>query len=254
MFAPFYRMYVLYLDGSGSVKNENERHFVLAGIAVFERQIYHLISEADRFVDDLKVGDPRQVELHGSVMANGRKAPWKGIVRKTRLQIIENGLGLLANAHNSVAAFAVVVEKDAVFPDDPVETAFEEICNRFNLFLTRLWRQKNQQRGLVVMDESHYEGTLQRLAREFRERGNRWGQVRNLAEVPLFVDSGASRLIQIADLLSWSVWRRYEHGDARYFDPLVRRFDRSGGVIHGLVHHKRPTEYCACPACLTRDR
>ena len=43
-------MYVLYLDDSGSVKNPNERHFVLAGIAVFERQTYHLIAKADQFV------------------------------------------------------------------------------------------------------------------------------------------------------------------------------------------------------------
>lgn len=246
-------MYVLYLDGSGSVMNENERHFVLAGIAVFERQIYHLISKADRFVDQLNLGDPHQVELHGSVMASGRKPPWRGIPRVERLEIIERSLGLLVNAHNSVTAFAVAVEKEAVAPADPVEKAFEEICNRFNLFLTRLWKQDNQQRGLVVMDESKYEGTLQRLAREFRERGNRWGQVKNLAEVPFFVDSEASRLIQIADLLSWSVWRRYEYGDTRYLDPLVQRFDRSGGVIHGLVHHKRPSDYCPCPACISRS-
>ena len=247
-------MYVLYLDGSGSVRNPNERYFVLAGIAVFERQIYHLINEADRFVAGLNIGDPHQVELHGSVMANGRKAPWKGIFRKTRLNIIEGGLELLVNAHNSVKAFAVAVDKQAVSPTDPVEKAFEEICNRFNLFLTRLWKQDshNQQRGLIVMDESHYEGTLQKLGREFREQGNRWGEVKNLAEVPLFVDSEASRLIQIADLLSWSVWRRYEHSDTRYFDPLVRRFDAYGGIIHGLVHHKNPSEYCPCPACLTR--
>ena len=124
-------MYVLYLDGSGSVKNENERHFVLAGIAVFERQIYHMISEADRFVDQLNLGDPHQVELHGSVMANGRKAPWKGVPRKDRLQIIQSSLDLLVNAHNRVTAFAVAVEKEAVAPADPVEKAFEEICNRF---------------------------------------------------------------------------------------------------------------------------
>ena len=30
------RMYLLYLDGSGSVGNPTERHFVLAGIAVFD--------------------------------------------------------------------------------------------------------------------------------------------------------------------------------------------------------------------------
>ena len=80
-------MYLLYLDGSGSVKNSNERYFVLAGIAVFERQIYHLISEADQFVSSLDLGDSHDVELHGSVMANGNKAPWRredGEARVTR--------------------------------------------------------------------------------------------------------------------------------------------------------------------------
>ena len=43
-------MYLLYLDGSGSVKNPGERYFVLAGISVFERQIYHLITKADEYV------------------------------------------------------------------------------------------------------------------------------------------------------------------------------------------------------------
>lgn len=67
-------MYLLYLDGSGSVKNPTERHFVLAGVAVFERQIYHLISKFDSFVASLNLGDAQRVELHASVMANG-KAP-----------------------------------------------------------------------------------------------------------------------------------------------------------------------------------
>lgn len=59
-------MYLLYLDGPGSVKNPNERHFVLAGVAVFERQIYHLIRSADRYVDSIAPG--RDAELHGSVI------------------------------------------------------------------------------------------------------------------------------------------------------------------------------------------
>ena len=247
-------MYLLYLDGSGSVRNSAERHFVLAGVAVFERVIYHLISETDQFVSTLGVGAVHDVELHASVMANGSKAPWKGtMVRKDRLATIENGLDLLKNANWGVTAFAVVVDKQAVSPDDPVERAFEEICNRFNLFLARLWNRKGEQhRGLVVMDKSHYEETLQGLARRFRDQGTRWGNLRNLSEVPLFVDSAASRLIQIADLLAWAVWRRYEHADTRYFDRIVRRFDTEGGVIHGLVHFKPPTEQCMCPACLSR--
>lgn len=249
-------MYLLYLDDSGSVKNPTERHFVLAGVAVFERVIYHLISETDQFVSGLGVGPVHDVELHASVMANGKKVPWKGsmIARPDRLAAIEGGLDLLRNANRGVVAFAVVVDKQAVSPDDPVERAFEQICNRFNLFLTRQWHRKGEKhRGLVVMDKTHYEETLQGLARDFRDQGTRWGNLRNLAEVPLFVDSAASRLIQIADLLAWAVWRRYEHNDTRYFDRIVGRFDSEGGVLHGLVHFKHPAEQCMCPACLSRS-
>ena len=246
-------MYLLYLDGSGSVKNPNERYFILAGLAVFERQIYHLISEIDKFVFSLELGNAHDVELHGSVMANGHRIPWKGMSRRERLNTIERALGMLRETHRSVRAFAVAVDKRAESPNDPVEYAFEEICNRFNLFLSRLWnRERNQQHGLVVMDKSHYEETLQGLARRFREEGTRWGTLRNLAEVPLFVDSAASRPVQIADLLAWAVWRRYEHSDTRYFDQVVGRFDKEGGVMHGLVHRKRATDDCHCPACLSR--
>lgn len=247
-------MYLLYLDGSGSVKNPNERYFILAGISVFERQIYHLISKADRYVESLGIDSNDEVELHASDMAAGRNPPWKGSNRSQRLEFIEGGLDLLKDAHWSVRAFAVAVDKQAVSPDDPVERAYEEICNRFNLYLARLQNRHNDKpRGLVVMDKSNYEVTLQGLAKRFRDHGTRWGDLRNLAEVPLFVDSAASRLIQAADLLAWAVWRRYEKAETRYFDRIAGRFDQEGGVIHGLVHFKTPSEQCQCPACVSRN-
>lgn len=82
--------------------------------------------------------------------------------------------------------------------------------------------------------------------------GTRWGNLRNLAETPLFVDSPASRLIQIADLLTWAVWRRYEQGDARYFDRVAGRFDAEGGVIHGLIHFEPQAEEGVYPAYQSR--
>ncbi len=84
--------------------------------------------------------------------------------------------------------------------------------------------------------------------------GARWGHFRKLAEVPLFVDSRACRMIQLADLIAWSTFRKYEFKDGRFFDQLIRLFDADGGVIHGLVHHKARAEECYCPACSTRGR
>ena len=36
-------MHILYVDDSGSVDNPTEAHFVLGGISVFERGLYHQI-------------------------------------------------------------------------------------------------------------------------------------------------------------------------------------------------------------------
>ena len=95
-------MYLLYLDGSGSVKNPNDQHFVLAGVGVYERQIYHLITKADDFIASLGYGSVHDVELHASAIASGKTAPWKGTPRQERLGLIERSLSLLRDAHHSV--------------------------------------------------------------------------------------------------------------------------------------------------------
>jgi hypothetical protein len=247
-------MHILYIDDSGDVENPTERHFVLGGIAIFERGIYHQIVAADNCVDAFGLGDPVGIELHGSPMYNGRDGVWRTVRdRPTREKMIKNALSSFSTAA-SVRLFAVVIDKEAVSPQDPIQLAFEELCNRFNLFLQRLNNRNpnDSQRGMIVMDESKHERPLQALARHFRVNGGRWGAFRNLAEVPLFVDSKASRLVQLADLVAWATWRRYEHSDGRFFDPLIPKFDSEGGVLHGLVHHREKRVDCYCPACHSR--
>ncbi len=133
-----------------------------------------------------------------------------------------------------------------------MEYAFEQLCNRFDRFLGRLHLQNDTQRGLIILDKSSYETSLQTLAREFRADGHRWGQLRNLSDVPLFVDSRATRMIQYADLIAYALRTYYERGDARYFDIISGRFDREGGVIHGLVHFAPNGSGCNCQACRQR--
>jgi len=194
--------------------------------------------------------------LHGSSMYQGRDGIWRSVRdRNSREAMITRALATL-RGHRSIRLFSIIVDKAAVSPKDAVALAFEEICNRFNLFLMRMNDRQNgeQQRGLIVMDESRHEKPLQMLARKFRIDGARWGHFRNLAEVPLFVDSRASRLIQLADLVAWSTFRKYEIKDGRFFDPLIPMFDADGGVVHGLVHYRNLAEMCYCPGCHSRQR
>jgi len=134
-----------------------------------------------------------------------------------------------------------------------MEIAFEQLCSRFDLYLKRLHVvDKNTHRGLLVLDESSYETSLQKMATNFRELGTRWGVVANLAEVPLFVDSRASRLVQLADHVAYSVFRRYEAGDASYLDIILNKFDSENGKLHGLIHKQNADSNCMCPACMSR--
>jgi hypothetical protein len=92
----------------------------------------------------------------------------------------------------------------------------------------------NTQRGLMLCDESSTEHRIQTLAREFKYNGHSYGKTRNYSEVPVFLNSTASRLIQLADLVAYAMFRHYESGDSQYFDIFKHRFDSEGGVTHGL--------------------
>jgi hypothetical protein len=66
-------MHVLYVDDSGSAGNPKENYFVLAGVAIFERRLYHLITALDRVVAGFGLDESHEIELHGTTMYNGRK-------------------------------------------------------------------------------------------------------------------------------------------------------------------------------------
>ncbi len=251
-------MHLLYVDDSGSVGNPNEAHFILGGVAIFERGVYHVIKALDDVVAKFGLGgNPHDVELHGNVMYQGRAEPWYRVHRTDRERMIKAALKVISAQKSAIRLFGVAVNKAHIAPRDPVEYAFEEICNRFNLFLRRTNNREGNpgkaQRGLVIMDETHHEQPLQALARHFRVNGTRWGALRNMAEVPLFVDSRASRAVQLADLVAYALWRKYEILDGRFFDALIPFFDSEGGVIHGLVHAKPRAPQCYCPACMSRN-
>jgi hypothetical protein len=105
---------------------------------------------------------------------------------------------------------------------------------------------------MIVLDKSSYETSLQTLARDFRTSGQKWGQVRNISDVPLFVDSRATRLIQYADLVVYAFGRYYEHGDDEFSSIIASKFDTEGGIIRGLTHHTPADQPCNCYCCRQR--
>ena len=226
-------MYLLYLDDAGSVHNASDRHVVLAGIALFERQIHFLDKLLNELAAKISPAAPLNLEFHASHMLGG-KGIWRSLRKDTRRQLLAQALALADQIHGKWALFGAVIEKAAVSPDEPLEFAFEQLCSRFDKFLGRQYRKDKTQRGLLILDKSTMETRLQRLARDFRHNGHRWGQLKNFVDVPFFVDSSATRAIQYADMVAYALWRKYEKNDPEFFQVIDTAFDAEGGVRHGL--------------------
>ncbi len=227
-------MYLLYVDDAGSIPNKSEKHFVLAGIAVFERQVYHLDSLLNELAASIFPEEPRHLEFHANEMQSGRNR-WRHLgSRDVRRSYLCDALRTSEGLKGEWALFGVVVEKAAMQNEDVMEYCFEQLCSRFDHFLGRMHRRSNTQRGIIIMDESTKETRLQELALNFRTHGHRWGKLRNLVDVPFFVDSKATRLVQYAEMVAYALWRAYEHEDHQFLDLIKLRFDRIGEAIHGL--------------------
>lgn len=232
-------MHLLYLDESGSVADPSQSYFVLAGVAVFERTTHWVEQNLNNVAIKFSPQDPHAVELHGSPMRSGREG-WKAHAYADRIAAIKEALhvGVAQYYPKSVRLFGAVVKKSSLPGGDPVNHAFEQLSSRFDLFLKRIYNKHNDpQRGIILFDKSSTEQRIQTLAREFKYGGHSWGKTSNYAEVPVFLDSKASRLIQLADLVAFALFRFHEHGDNTFYDVIKHCFDTEGGVEHGLYVH-----------------
>jgi Protein of unknown function (DUF3800) len=197
----------------------------------------------------------RTLELHATAVRTG-KGSWRSVPRPVREGLLRDVARLLGSfappSGNRYALFAIAREQGAVPYADPMERTFEELYLRFNGFLRRRAPGGAQYFGLVVADEAKYEKVLQPMVAQWRELGTRIRPVRQVVEVPLFVDSRATRLLQLADFVAYAVYRLYEHDDSDLVDLMQGAFDITGGTMHGLVHLTPYHQLCKCRACSSR--
>lgn len=230
-------MYLLYLDESGSVDDPNSNFFVMAGVSVFERQTHWAETAMDHIAKRFEPNNASSLEFHATLMRSGREQ-WRFFEVTDRVQATVDVLNVLNNDHNAHKVFAVVIDKRVVPADQVISLAYERIAVCFDDYLARLYttsKGKNPQRGIVIFDKSIYEISLQQLSSSFKHHGHTTGQLRNFAEVPLFLDSKASRLIQLADVIAYWIYRRYAALDDRGFAMIETFIYGHAGQQQGLI-------------------
>ena len=244
---------LLYVDESGSLENPGD-HFVLGAVAIHESDVESLRRRVEGIVRKYLDQHIRGIELHAHSIRTGGSS-WGRIPRQAKQGLLRDLPKLLGafKATTRYALFSVARAPNAVPAADPLQRCFEELFLRFHERLQRLTRADDPNLGIVVADKAKYESILQPVVQQWRDSGTRFGRVRNIVEVPLFVDSRATRMIQLADMVAYATYRYYQAGDDALFAPLLPAFDTEAGVIHGLVHLVPRYRSCPCPACVSRQ-
>lgn len=248
----FFGMFLLYIDESGSLENPGD-HFVVGGIAIHEADVRRFNRRIEDIVARHLDEHLRRLELHAQAIRTG-KGPWGAIPHPVKQGLLADMCRLLGSfgGHHGNGLFAVVRAPNAVPSADPFERVFEELLLRFTQMLIRLRHAGDDQMGIVVADEARYEATLQPIVQRWRDEGTRFARLGRLAEVPLFIDSRATRLTQAADFVAHAAYRMYAAQDPSLFQPMLNRFDTDRGVLHGLLHLIANYRTCICPACVSR--
>lgn len=248
-------MYLLYIDESGNAHDAGDRHFVLAGLAVFERRTYWMQREAE-LIKARHFPTSPPIDFHAQPIRNGQGF-WRRVVPEKRQTVLAEIGKVIAGAPSAEAvAFGAVIEKnDTIHGANAIRLALEQVTKRFDTLLSRKAKRGNPQRGLIVLAQSHYEQHAKTWLNEFRGLGTQWGVLNNLADVPFTAPAKETRMLQLADYVAHGLFLMYERRDPTLIKPIIDRFDCTGGTYHGLVHvsDKRGRD-CGCPACCTRHK
>lgn len=243
-------MFILYIDESGDYTNwEENKNFVMAGVAVHEGQISRISGELQKIQDEFFPGSNFPISFHAVDINTGKKA-FKDLSSKTRKEMLTKLYRVFELFRfPNLVVFATVMSADYVDPRTQVlDTVFGDLMTRFNTFMVRQHNSKHPTKGLSIIDQAH-ETKYRELFGLYRVGGTKYGLINNIVDIPYFAGRRDTRMLQLVDLLAYGVFQYYEHSRQEYFDIIKERFDSryKGGPPDGLKHMTKKD--CNCYAC-----
>ena len=184
-------MKILYLDESGSINHPHQKYYVLAGVSLSIQDKATAEKILNQLVTKTKNNNPEELEIHANVIYSGRGF-WRSKGLNERKNFIKNCLEDVIKEISCNVYYIAETEKTK----SQIIKNFYFIVDKFDNILTALppIAIKN---GLVVSDKMSFEEDIQLMARQY--------QFKNLIEVPVFIDSRSSRMVQFADLVAYDI-------------------------------------------------
>ncbi len=238
-------MYFLYADSSGQTKIRRSRDdspYITVGVIVHEkdwRSIEDKISAAKgRIFPEL---DPCKWELHAHDIWNSKDVfadRRMRINRAKKLEIFSRITDLACEL--DITIVSVVMFKDRMMEMYRSQTVMDYswmfVAERFEHFLMQKPAETNN--GLLFIDASQKkpESDIRNALRKAVKNDSIWQSIDHVIEHPIFVESHAHNLIQLADMIAYVMLKHYR-SDSEFeglFELLKSKMYRSGSKLDGF--------------------
>lgn len=173
------------------------------------------------------------------------------LTEKERRQFVRD-LAKIVGSWGNARIFAEVIDKSNYTPPihtlTPTTQAFEQLVLRIEKFLEKKSSRGHNARGILIYDNNpSVASQLTQNMKNYFRRGTFLSQVKHLVEVPLFIDSSFSGMVQIADLCAYALRRYVEFNEKDLVELIAPRFDRNPKTqeILGIRHYTANTQ-CSC--------
>lgn len=249
-------MHLLYVDESGDDgfsptneynANSQSKVFLRTGIALHDHQWRKVNNAITELRYKYKI--PPEIEMHATEIWRGEKRfyknkqkilkpNWYGSTfpnRDDRLNILKDACRLMASLTEISIMCAVVDKTRVVQPISPKwfpkNITWELLIERYNLYL----KKQPDKSGIIISDAVN--DSIEKQQREFaREiyRNSPHVQDRHFIESILFEPSDSSNMLQLTDIASYAVFRKFNSGNAALYDIIQPRILKNdSGDIDG---------------------
>lgn len=244
---------LLFLDGSGHQKpplpygSSPHDHYAIAGLLATPGEYQELHAQVETLIADSFPGhQTSEVEIHAyEIMCDPEHRPppeesdrfWDHVpgpdrgkftegIRKILLDVEPIVVGRVINKRQYYEDWITHPDHTGnVMPEPPAVNALRFLLKQVHDFL-----EQTDQTAHLIMDEDTLEASFEQMIANVRTNGhNRFpfgrgmGRPRHFSRIldPEFIDSEASRGVQLADLTANYMWRAFEYDQGRCWKELL---------------------------------
>lgn len=239
-------MHLLFLDESGTAPGPTDKapdYFVIGGVIIPDAA-WHRTRDA---LAGLKIRHRLRGELKWRYFApknDDARNPMRGRSHMER-DLIRTDLYRLMRKEPLLTTVACVTSRRAAYAmrsvqsrDDLYHLTYKALTERFQYYLQDASKAGGSRESGIVIADHRASGDDDRLQRHHEKllhsTGGHISRYENLIEGLFLQDSRLSVGIQLADLVSGAVWRKFERGDAKFYAQLEQTLRKNRAGRRGL--------------------